>query len=346
MGLSGGFKLLGVAAALLVWQCAARAPAQTQPAAMWVNVTQNVGGPQWGFAGVTTMAAVPGSDRIIAGVSEAGLWASDDRGKTWKKLGEQDKQQIKNRPYQILFDPADVNSFWESGNYQGPGIFKTTDGGKTFAPLGNLTHIDGIGVDFTDPQRKTIVVGHHEKPRSVEKSSDGGATWQPIGQKLPENTNFSSDAIVFDANTYIVNAAGWAQNAAFGIFRTEDAGATWAKVSDAGPSGVACVAADGTIYWQTLWAKGLIKSSDKGKTWEPMEGPIKDNPIALPGGRIVAPVDQQLYVSVDGGKSWKKIGAALPFKPSGICFSQKSNTIYAWRSTETKEDNVIVKWEM
>ena len=322
------------------------AESETKPAGMWVNVTNNVGGPQWGYAGVMTMAAVPGADRVIAGVSEQGLWTSDDRGKSWKKLGEQDKVQIKNRPYRILFDPADSNIFWESGNYEGPGVLKTTDGGKTFTPIGNLTQIDGIAIDFSDPQRKTIVVGHHEKARSIEKSSDGGQTWQPIGQKLPENTNFSNDPIIFDANTYVVNAAGWAQNAAFGIFRTEDGGATWTKVSDAGPAGVPCVASDGAIYWQTLWAKGLIKSIDKGKTWQALEGPVKDNPIELPKGKLVAPVDRQLYVSGDGGKTWQKVGPLLPFKPSGICYSQPANTIYAWRSTETKDDNVIVKWEV
>ena len=60
MVFSGGFKALRlIAALLLIWQCATRAPAQTttQPAAVWVNVTQNVGGGQWGYAGVTTMGA-------------------------------------------------------------------------------------------------------------------------------------------------------------------------------------------------------------------------------------------------------------------------------------------------
>ncbi len=46
--------------------------ADTQPALIsWVNVTGNVGGEKWGYAGVTTMAAVPDSDTVIAGVSEA-----------------------------------------------------------------------------------------------------------------------------------------------------------------------------------------------------------------------------------------------------------------------------------
>jgi photosystem II stability/assembly factor-like uncharacterized protein len=318
----------------------------TKPAGVWVNATSNVGGNKWGYAGITTMAAVPGTGQIIAGVSEAGLWGSEDGGKSWVKLGQSDVVQILNRPYQILFDPTDVKTFWETGNSDGPGLFKTTDGGKTFVPIGNVSGVDGIGIDFTDPQRKTLVIGHHEQPRSIEKSEDGGLSWLKIGQALPDNFNFSSDVLVFDANTMIVNAGGWKKDAAFGIFRTEDGGKTWTKVSDAGPSGIPCVTSDGAIYWQALWAKGLVKSSDQGKTWESIDGPVKDNPIELPDHKLLAFAERQLHVSQDGGKTWEKFGPEIPFKPSGICYDAKSRTLFAWRSTEAKEDNVIVKWEM
>ncbi|MDB5175118.1 MAG: BNR/Asp-box repeat protein [Phycisphaerales bacterium] len=325
--------------------------AQEKPAAgAWANVTNNVGGEKWGYAGVTTMAAVPGSGDIIAGVSEAGLWLSADGGKTWKKLGEKDAEQIRNRPYQIVFDPADPKIFWESGSYNGPGVFKTTDAGQTFVPLGKVTHVDGIGVDFTDPDRKTLLIGHHEQERSIEKSSDGGQTWLKIGDKLPEKTNFSSDVIVFDAKCYDVNAAGWKQDGGkqipFAVFRTEDAGATWTKVSDSGPNGPACVSSDGAIYWQTLWGAGLVKSADHGKTWEKLPGPAKANPIEITGGKLVVPIEKQLYASSDGGKTWTQFGPELPFKPSGIVFSANSHALYAWRSTEGKEDGAIVRWEV
>jgi photosystem II stability/assembly factor-like uncharacterized protein len=320
------------------------------PAGAWVNVTDGVGGEKWGYAGVTTMAAVPDSNEVIAGVSEAGLWNSADGGKTWKKLGEKGGEQIRHRPYQIVFDPKDSKIFWVSGSYIGPGVFKTADAGQTFTPLGKITHVDAIGVDFTDPDRKTLLVGHHEQDRSIEKSSDGGQTWQKIGDKLPEKTNFSNDVIVFDSKTYVVNAAGWKQDGGkqipFAIFRTEDGGATWAKTSDCGPSGPACVAMDGTIYWQTLWGAGLIKSADHGKSWEKLPGPAKANPVEITGGKLVVPIERQLYVSADGGKTWEKFGPEVPFKPSGIIFSAKARAIYAWRSTEGKEDGVIVRWEL
>lgn len=344
-------KRLIVAAAMAIlalWIQCSLVIAADDKGATWANVTANVGGEKWGYAGVTLLAAA--SDEVIAGVSESGLWSSADGGKSWRHLGEKDAAQIQNRPYQILFDPKKPAVFWESGNYKGPGLFKTTDGGHTFAALGNLTHLDGVGIDFTDPERKTIVVCHHEQERSVELSTDGGQTWKKIGDKLPQSINFSSDVIAFDGKTFVVNAAGWKQENGkqlpFGIFRTEDAGGNWTKVSDSGPGGIACVTANDVVYWQTLWAAGLIESSDKGKTWQPLHGPVRANPVEAGAGRLLAPVDKQLYLSTDAGKTWKPVGPELPFKPSGIVYHARSHAVFAWRSTETKEDNVIARWEM
>lgn len=340
-----GFFVAALWVITFAWPCAAQAQA-TRPSGVWVNVTSNVGEPKWGYAGVTLLAAVPGSNRVIAGVSEAGLWETSDGGKTWTKLGAKDAVPIMNRPYQIVFDPKDSSVFWESGNYAGPGLFKTIDGGKTFQSLGKLTHLDGVGIDFTDPERKMLVVGHHEQSCSVEKSTDGGLTWTNIGQSLPADTNFSSDPIVQDANTFIVNAAGWKKDASFGIYRTTDGGKSWKKICDQGPAGIPCITPAGAIYWQALWAKGLLKSEDHGLTWNLLPGPVKDNPIALPDGKLMAAVDRQLMISADGGKSWQKTGPEIPFKPTGICFSERGRAVYVWRSTEAREDNVILKWEM
>ena len=326
----------------------AQTTASTEPS-RWTNVTRNLGGDKWGVGGVTTMAAVPESDIVIAGVSENGLWATVDDGKTWTKLGAKDAVQISNHPYQIVFDPKNPRTFWESGN-TGPGIFRTDDGGVSFHRLGNLENVDGIGIDFTDDQRKTLFVGLHDQERSLHRSTDGGQTWKKIGDKLPEKTNISNDVIVFDAKTCVANAAGWKRDGSrlldFGIFRTNDAGATFAKVSDAGPSGPALIASDGTIYWQTLWNQGLIKSSDQGKTWTALPGPVKMNPIELPGGKLVAAVEARLHVSADHGATWQKMGDPIPFQPNGLVFCAKTRWLYAWKSTDSKEESVMVRWEV
>lgn len=313
--------------------------------AEWTNVTHDVGGEKWGYAGVCLLAAVPDSSAVIAGVSEAGLWRTDDLGASWRKLAPDDPEQIRHRPHQIVFDPAEPRRFWISGSY-GASPFTTGDGGKTFQRLGNLTHMDGIGIDFTDPQRKTLVVGLHEQARSVHKSADGGKTWLKIGDGLPEDSNHSTDPIVIDAKTFIVNTAGWAQKKSWGIYRTEDGGATWAKVSDLGCASRALVASDGAIYWAICYGNGIVKSADQGKTWQKLAGPAKFGPIQLGPGKIAALGGQQIYVSADAGQTWEKLADPLPFKPNGIAYNARSKSIYAWRSTEKKVPDAILRWDL
>ena len=308
---------------------------QAAEAPGWVNVTNNVGGETWGAYGVTYVKAVPDSDRVIAGVSERGLWVTADQGATWTALGN---GEIKHRPGRIVFDPKDTNIFWVSGCY-GDGPHQTTDGGKTFTRLGRLSHSDGIAIDFTDPQRRTLLLGLHEQTQSLQRSTDGGKTWTRIGERLPPDSNHSTEPIVLDAKTFLINTAGWKQKATLGIYRTEDAGETWTKVSEIGPSGEPLVATDGAIYWEKLWGGGLLKSTDQGKTWALVSKAVKSNPIELPGKRLAALADAQVMVSSDGGATWTKLGPPVPFKPNGMTFSEKGKAFYAWKlSDNTKFD--------
>jgi photosystem II stability/assembly factor-like uncharacterized protein len=311
-------------------------------AAGWVNVTSNVGGETWGYAGVLLLAPVPDRAEVLAGVSDRGLWSTADGGASWRSLGAADKEPIRNRPHRILFDPKDPSVYWVSGNY-GAGIFKTVDGGKSFARLGNLTHVDGIAVDFSDPARKTMLAGLHEQARSLQLSQDGGATWRKIGDRLPEDSNFSTDPVVLDSKTFLVNTAGWKQNASWGIYRSHDGGETWERVSKAGPSGTALVASDGSIYWQGTWGGGLLRSTDRGKTWSDPVRPVNGNVIELPDRRLAGLAGDQIQLSSDRGATWTKFGPPVPFKPSGLIFSAKGKAFYAWRLTDKKDPQAVVR---
>jgi photosystem II stability/assembly factor-like uncharacterized protein len=311
----------------------------------WVNVTGNVGGEKWGYAGVCTIACVPGADRVIAGVSERGLWASTDGGATWTPLGADDEVKITNRPSRIIFDPKDANTFWTSGCY-GPGVFRTDDGGKTFQRLGNVTHVDGLAIDFADPKRQTLLVGLHEQIRSLMKSTDGGKTWQNIGMNLPEKTNHSTEPILLDARTYLINTAGWLREHSFGIYRTEDGGTAWTKVSDLGAADRPLVASDGAIYWVYLWGGGVIKSTDRGKTWRKLSGPIKRVPIELPGGLLLAATGKQLYASADGGETWRPCGPPTTFDAAAAAYNAKRNCLFISRSSDKKIPDAIARLDL
>ena len=312
---------------------------QTDPKG-WTNVTSNVGGETWGYAGVTLLASPPDRDEVIAGVSEQGLWSSGDGGKTWKKLGG---AEIKHRPHQIVFDPKDSRTYWVSGCY-GAGIFRTTDGGASFHRLGKLDHVDGVAIDFSDPARRTLLTGLHEQVRSLMMSTDGGETWTKIGDRLPEDSNFSTDPIILDSNTFLINTAGWAKGKTSGIYRSADAGKTWAKVSDLGVGGRSLVTPTAIVY-PSVWNSGLIKGTEKGATWTKLNGP-KTSPVALPGGRLAALADTQVWVSKDEGATWEKAGPPLPVKVSGIAYNAKGKALYAWRSSEKKIADAVFRWEV
>jgi hypothetical protein len=294
------------------------------------NSWTNVASPMFSYAeyGVLAMGALPCADLVLAGVGGDGIWGSHDAGSTWKRMGT--PGQITNRPYRFLPDPADPASFWVSGNY-GDCLFVTHDSGASFTKIGMLQHCDDVGVDFTDPQRKTVMLGMHEQSRMFQRTTDSGGTWANVGLNLPANSNFSSNAVVFDANHFLVATAGWAQNQSWGIYLTTDGGTAFKQVSTAGASGPALVAHDGAIYWNTLWSGTPVKSTDQGATWQSLPScPITGNMAELPDGTIVGPGGNQLYASTDHGGSWSPLGPQIPIKPQAVVYSAKLRMLFAW----------------
>ncbi|MFB3891013.1 MAG: GDSL-type esterase/lipase family protein [Phycisphaerae bacterium] len=308
----------------------------------WVNVTTNVGGNKWGIGGVTVLAVVPGREEVVAGVSDAGMWYTGDGGASWRKLAK----GVLNTPRQVLFDPKDTKAFWVTAD-SGGGVFRSLDTGKSFEQLGKLANVAGLSVDFGDPTRSTLLAGANDKPRSLYKSTDGGRTWTDIGPNLPEKTNFTTDPVILDEKTYLVNAAGPKLELTFGIFRTDDAGKTWKTVGDYAPVGQPLRSADGSMYWGQIYGQGLLKSADGGKTWTAMAGEVKKTPIDVPVGRLVGVEGQQLYWSGDGAKSWKPCGPKIPGPVTGIVYNQMRNSIFAWFSSgDQKVDNAVWRLDL
>ncbi len=224
------------------------------------------------------------------------------------------------------------------------GVWKSTDGGNTFAPVFDGQDVQSIGAIAIDPVRtQTVWVGTGESnPRNdvtqgdgIYKTEDGGKTWHHV---LALRNSLVSRIVVDPRDTAHVAVAvlgdPFADSTDRGVYVTTDGGATWKKTLYLGPSsGASDLAADPadpqTLYagmWQfrrTGWSlqsggpeDGLFRSTDGGATWTKLTG------HGLPAGetgrigiaispsnpeRIYALIQSKhglLWRSDDGGARW------------------------------------------
>jgi hypothetical protein len=292
------------------------------PANIWVNVTGTLANMASVCGNLMMLSPVPRSDAIIAGVAQKGLW-TNTTGTTWSHLGSgAGSDTIENRPSWIVYDPVNPEVFWESGIY-GLGVYKTTDNGITFHRLGSIMHNDYVSVNFRDPERQTLLAGGHEAAQTVYQSTDSGQTWTNIGLTLPRNTGSSSDPLIINSLTYVVNAGE--------IYRTTNGGISWKRVSAQRPVGPPLVTANGAIYWPANG--GLLKSTDSGLTWTQVGSDIRPvHPIELSSGSLVSVGANNLIISFDGGSTWWPFGAPLPFAPAGVIYSPGRKAFFIWHS--------------
>jgi Photosynthesis system II assembly factor YCF48 len=297
----------------------------------WEDATSDMLGRASPTGGVVLIAASPTEDLLVAGVAGLGLWGSRDGGESWRGLAQTGESAlISHFVTSLLFDPIDPQVFWETGIYNGGGVFKSTDGGKTTQQLGVgvVTHNDLVSVDFTDPDRKTLLAGWHEQKNMLFRSVDAGVTWQNVGEGLPDECGFSSHPLVLDAETYLLGCL-------VGIARTTDGGQSWDLVSEAGGFGALLVASDGAIYSRIDAGFGVVRSDDQGESWEEVTGPATvAGPLEeLPDGRLVSMSERSLLISTDRAESWLPLSAPFPKRVAGFTYSRAQRAFYAWTTT-------------
>jgi len=244
---------------------------------------------------------------------------------------------------------TDADPFLYYAGGSGGGVWKTENGGTTWAAVFEHKPVSAIGYVAIAPSNKDVVwVGTGEaNPRNddisgdgVWKSTDGGKTFKHMG--LDGSMYVSS--ILIDAknpNVVLVGALGdvSADSADRGVYRTTDGGKTWTKTLFVGPrSGVADLARNpkipGVVFagvWQvrrTPWNldsggpdDGLYRSDDGGVTWRKLEGHGLPAPPMGRVGVAIAPSNPKrvfaviqskegvLWRSDDGGATWRRISS-------------------------------------
>ncbi|MBA3700972.1 MAG: hypothetical protein H0W78_19150 [Planctomycetes bacterium] len=322
----------------------------TVPVPAWSDLTDWLNG---GAKGVSVVTLTPAGDQVLIGLPDRGLFASNDARKTWMPLGKDQAELTKKSwPCQVLFDPNDANSFWLASR-TGAGLFATTDGGVTLTRVGNLEAISRAGIDVSDPKKKLLVVCRAEKERDLSRSINGGS-FSKIGNKLPEQLLPITQVVVIDAKTWLV-ATGLPpapnpkkkkeQEREAGIYRTDDAGASWLRCHKEGVGDAVLQRADRSLWWSVAGGERLLRSSNQGRTWTPVEGPTTC-PTELPHGWIAAVKERQVMVSTNNGKLWQPLGPELPFFPAGILYAAKFNCLLAWRAPEMAGTEALVRFDL
>jgi hypothetical protein len=251
---------------------------------------------------------------------------------------------ITNRPTCIVYDPTNSNIFWEAGIYNSNGVYRTTDGGVTFTALGDAHHNDNVSVDFTDPQRKLLLASGHEQTNTLYKSTDAGQTWTNIGANLPANTSFSR-ALVINTTTFLDGCSGFTGNA--GMFLSTDGGTTFTSVSASvtsnGPSAEPLVLPNGTILWEMIYNRGMLRSANNGATWvqiTPYGTLTTSHPVLLPNGKIAALGVNKVLTAPNAGLAptlaWTQMGDALPTPASGawggVVYEAVNGAFFVWKN--------------
>lgn len=310
----------------------------TDSGASWVAITDGTDGKvPLGSTGCVAVADSDpnviylgtGSDDVRSNVSTGrGMYKTTDGGQTWKFIGLYNAGQIGS----VRIHPTNPNIVWVSA--QGDvfksnterGIFKTTDGGQTWRKV--LFVSDSVGAMDVELQpdnpnivyawmsrleRKpwTIISGSREG--GFYKSSDGGEHFTKITNGLPAELIGKANLAVTAAKPDRVYALVEAKPGG-GLYRSDDAGQTWALVNSQGsiiqrPFYYATLGADPTnadvIY---AGAEGFFKSTDGGKTFTIFRTPHGDNHdiwINPKDGQImIQSNDGGANVSTDGGRTW------------------------------------------
>ncbi len=295
------------------------------------------------ISSIGAIAVAPSDPNIIyVGTGEAamrgnvtygnGMYKSADGGKTWKSIGLKDSRQIAR----IAVDPKnpDIALAAAFGHAFGPnqerGIFRTTDGGKTWTKVLFKDENTGAIDVVVDPHNPNLVFAALWQARrqpwnfssggsgsGLYRSEDGGVTWKQLqGNGLPDGILGRIGVAISGADSSRIYAIVEAKEG--GIFRSEDGGEKWTRVNDDGrfrqrawyfSNIFADPKAPDTVY---VLNTGLFRSVDGGKTFTLLTARHGDhhglwidpeNPQRLGNAN-----DGGASVSLDGGKTWTTQG--------------------------------------
>ena len=288
------------------------------PHTVWVGTGENVGGRHVGYGN--------------------GIYRSTDDGEHWKNMGLKSSQHISK----IVIHPKNPDILWVAA--QGPlwskggerGLFKTTDGGKTWKKtLGDdeWTGVTDILIDPRNPDRLYAATWQRHRNvaaymgggpgTAIYRSEDGGESWIKLSEGLPKSNMGKIGLAISPQKPDVIYAAIELDRRTGAVYRSSNRGASWVKQSGA-VSG-----ATGPHYYQELYASPhqfdriyladvrIQVSDDGGKTFRRLKEEKKhsdNHVIAFRGDEpdyLLVGCDGGVYESFDLAENWRFV-ANLP----------------------------------
>jgi len=298
---------------------------------------------------VLAVTGVPGeAEHFYFGSVNGGVWETKDAGRTWlpifdgQPIGSIGAIAVAPSNPRVLYvgsGEADMRSDIAQGN----GMYKSSDGGKTWSHIG-LTDSQQIGRVLVHPSNPDVVyvasLGHPYGPsaeRGVFRSKDGGTTWERILSRNNDNDTGAIDLAFEPGNPSVLYAALWQTR------RTP-----WSVYPPSNGPGT-----------------GLFKSTDGGDHWTEIVGrgfPVKPGRIGIavaPSNpqRVYAIVDAPeggMYRSDDGGANWTRSSSDARIWSRGWYFGgvtvepKDADTVYSininvYRSTDGGKNFAPIK---
>ncbi len=287
---------------------------ERDPSRIWVGTGENVGGRHVGFGD--------------------GIYLSENGGDSWTNMGLKESEHIS----QIIVHPDNSNVVWVAA--QGPlwskggqrGVYKTTDGGKTWKrTLGDdvWTGATDLLIDPNDPmvlyaatwdRHRTVAAYMGGGPGSgIHKSTDGGETWTKLTKGIPTSNLGKIGLAMSPKESTRLYAAIELDHKKGGVYMSEDGGSSWTKQSSTVSGGT------GPHYYQELYAsphqEGRLYlmdvrvqvSDDYGKTFRRLQEKEKhsdNHAIAFKEDDpdyIMLGTDAGIYESFDLAENWKYV---------------------------------------
>jgi photosystem II stability/assembly factor-like uncharacterized protein len=292
---------------------------------------------------VADVEGVPGNPRVVyVGSASGGVWKTEDAGLSFKPVFDEqpvasigDIALAPSNPEVVYVGSGESNA--RNSVSSGNGVYKSTDGGRSFRHVGlaDTRHVSRVLVHPTDPDLVYVgALGHLFGPnpeRGVFRSRDGGASWQKV--LYLDDRHGVADMDMSPANPNLLFAALWhfdrkpwthtSGSEQGGVWRSVDGGDTWKKLTKGLPKlmgriGVKVAPADPKVVYVIAESHEgtLFRSDDGGDSFSK----VSDKPEIVSRGLyytdlrvhptnpdVVFAVASLLQKSIDGGRSFERI---------------------------------------